>query len=109
MPNASSPHKTPATVIYDQHWRSLDLIGRWDWDRYVRLCSFLSHTPYELGSLVMLSHKNVDLFKQYNRLVVGLGDGAAQPVALVLTLLEAHVLRAVKSDAIQNPFPQLKQ
>lgn len=105
LPNHRSKHKTTASQIYDLHWENLRLVERWDWDRYARFASFLCHTPYELGSLVMLSHDAVDSFHRFNRL----RGTKARPTALILTLLESHLLAAWKKDLIENPFPRLQE
>jgi hypothetical protein len=102
--NCDSPHQTPATIIYDSHWYQLRLVSRWNWERYIRLCQFLQHTPYELASLVMMKHSAVDAFRERNRLV----SGHPKATALLLTLLEAHVMKAWTNDVIENPFPNLK-
>jgi hypothetical protein len=103
LPNEGSPHRTPASIIYDLHWANLRLVERWDWARFARLSTFLRHTPYELGSLVMMSHQAVDSLRRYNNIRT---HGARQ-VALTLTLLEAHLLAGWRNDIIENPFPSI--
>lgn len=102
-PNQGSQHQTPASLIYDLHWENLQLIERWDWARFARFSAFLKHTPYELGSLVTLKHAAVDAYQRHNRLTMH----NAQATALILTLLEAHLLVEWKKDIIQNPFPNV--
>jgi hypothetical protein len=103
LPNEGSPHQTPASLMIDTRYATLRVVERWSWERYVRLCQFLRYTPWELASLVMLSHQAVEAFKRQGRLS-GRGYRA---VALVLTLLEAHVMAKWTDDIIPNPFPDL--
>lgn len=103
LPNENSPHNTPASVLIDAHYHTLQLTKRWTWFRYVRLCNLLKMTPYEMASLVMLSHKSIAVFEQFKVLP----QAKARPVALVLTMLEAHILGEASHDVIKNPFPNL--
>lgn len=103
MPNQDSRHQTPASLMIDTHYAQLRLMERWTWDRYVRLCQFLRMTPWEVASLVMLRHGSIDTFRRKGRLSIQ-GHRAA---ALVLTILEAHVMREWTSDVIENVFPNL--
>jgi hypothetical protein len=105
LPNENSPHQTPASLMIDTHYAQLGLVDRWGWERYVRLCQFLQMTPWEVASLVTLSHKAVAGFKRRGRMS---GYGT-RGVALVLTLLEAHVMAAWTADVIANPFPDLSR
>lgn len=68
----------------------------------MRLCNLMKMTPYEMASLVMLPHKLVDMFERRNRI-----SRPSRSSALVLTILEAHVLGEVHHDVIKNPFPDL--
>lgn len=51
----------------------------------------------------MMTHAAVDSFQRHNRL----GGPNARHVALLLTLIEAHLLSEWKKDVIQNPFPNI--
>ncbi len=103
LPNHLSRHRTPATTIYDLHWANLQLLDRWTWERFARFAAFLRHTPYELGSLVTMRHDVVDRFQRTNRI----SGGGCHAVAVLLTLLEAHLLAEWQADVIRNPFPKL--
>lgn len=103
LPNEGSKHQTPASLMIDSHYAKSRVVERWSWERYVRLCQFLRMTPWEVASIVMLSHNAVETFHRRGRLS-GTGYRA---VALVLTLLEAHVMAAWTDDVIRNPFPDL--
>lgn len=102
MPNVGSPYQTPASVYIDSHYYQLQLNRRWNWFRYVKLCRLLKMTPYELASLVMLSHANVDTYQKTKKL-------KSRSVALLLTILEANVIGEVHHDVIKNPFPNLNK
>ena len=102
-PNADSTKRTPASVMLDMHWENMRLVERWSWERYVRLCKFLSYTPWELASLVLLPHDQIERFRRTSCL----SGKAARPVALILTLVEAHVMGNWTDDVIKNAFPKL--
>lgn len=85
------------------HYAQLLLVERWTWDRFNRLCAFLRITPAELASTVMLPHRSLASFERSNRVPTH----SARPVALLLTLLEAHCCGAMTKDVIANPFPKL--
>lgn len=104
LPNAGTPHQTPASLMFEAHYAQLRLVERWSWERYARLCNFLQMTPYEVASLVMLRHTAIPL---YHRRGVLRGRDA-RPVAMLLTLIEAHCLQNWTSDVIKDPFPDLK-
>lgn len=104
LPNVGSPHQTPASLATDAHYMSLRLVPRWDWDRFARLSAFLKLTPYELGSLALITHKEVGAWSQNNLLPMKEAD--ARRAALILTLIEAHILKDYTSDIIENPFPK---
>lgn len=101
LPNYGSPHQTPASLLIDTHYARLQLVERWSWERYARLCQFLQYTPWELGSLVMLRHAAIESYRRTSRLP----GSNPRAVALILTLLEAHVMGQWVDDVIANPFP----
>lgn len=103
MPNKGSRHQTPASVYIDAHYHTLELTRRWSWFRYTRLCNRINMTPYELGSLVMLSHASIAAFEKKKVM----DKRIARPVALLLTLFEAHLFGEMLHDVIKNPFPDL--
>lgn len=103
LPNDGSEHQTPASLMLDQHWCQMQLVERWSWVRFARLCQFLKFTPWELASLVMLRHEKIEDYQRTGRL----NGSNMRPVALVLTMLEATVLKSWTDDIITDPFPQL--
>lgn len=105
LPNIGSPGQTPASLAIDIHYMKLMLVQRWDWERYVKLCTFLRMTAYEVASLVLLPHKSVPKYQDKN--VLPLRPAHASSVALNLTLLEAFLMRGLTEDVISNPFPDL--
>lgn len=104
LPNAGSKHRTPASVAIDGHYAGLLLVERWNWGRFVQLCKFISMTPHEVASIVMMPHRWIPMYEE--RKTLPDIDGR-RPVALLLTLFEAHVMGAMTSDVIRNPFPKL--
>jgi hypothetical protein len=103
LPNVTQKTQTTASKIIDLHYANLLLVERWNWERYSRLAAFLRMTECELASLVMLPHAAVAKFKETNRI----SEMRAQPIALLLTILEHHVCGAIFHDTIANPFPNL--
>lgn len=105
LPNEVSPHRTTASVYFDHHYARLDLLGRWTWERFARLCQFLKVTPHELASLAMIPHKRIEWFQRHNHL--GGNQWVAQ--AFILTVIEARVLRNWSKDIIEEPFPSFAE
>ena len=105
LPNAESKSATAASRLIDAHYANLLLIERWNWDRYITLCQFLKLTPAELASLCLMPHKWLAAFKDGNLIPNRSSSGRA--VALILTLIEAHAMKAISKDVIENPFPTL--
>lgn len=103
LPNAKSDVTTPASRLLDIHYANLLLIERWNWDRYITLCQFLKLTPAELASLCLMPHAWLERFKEENR--IPHTAGGARAVAFILTLIEAHAMKAISKDVIENPFP----
>lgn len=97
VPNKGSKLQTPASLNIDLHYAELQVIRRWNWERYHRLAAFLRLTHGELASLICLPHS---LLKGIQRRNVFPG-----PAALLLTLLEAQVMQAYSKDIIAQPFP----
>jgi hypothetical protein len=95
--NKQSPHQTPGSFSIDLHYAKLGICARWDWDRYTRLATFLNLTPWELASLICLSHSACDTAQKRNKF--------RGPECMVLTLLEAQVLKNFSADIIPKPFP----
>jgi hypothetical protein len=104
-PNLKSPFRTPASIAYDINWDTKSLADKWDWDRYTRLSAFLSHTVYEMGSLIQMKHTQVDWFRQHNYL--HRDTVTANLFATLLTLIENHVMHAYTDDILGNPFPKV--
>jgi hypothetical protein len=105
LPNVGSERQTPASLAIDVHYAKLQLVERWQWERFVRLCKFLRLTPAELASLVLLPHRYLCGYEKQNTLPLYYSH--AQSVALTLTLLESHLCGEVTKDVISNPFPKL--
>lgn len=103
LPNHSSDHQTTGSKIIDLHYANLLLVERWTWERYVRLAAYLKLTHCELASLVLMSHKSVDQFREKNQIQAH----NPRPIAMLLTLLEHHVAGHLLHDTIANPFPNL--
>lgn len=107
LPNLGSKGQTPASLAIDIHYLKLMLVKRWDWERYVKLCTFLKMTAYEVASLVLLPHRSVEKYQTKNTLP--LARAHAESVALNLTLLESYLMRGLTEDVIDNPFPNLNK
>lgn len=105
LPNLGSKGQTPASLAIDVHYGNLLLVERWDWERYVKLCTFLKMTACEVASLVMLPHAAVEKYQRKN--ILPMKRAHASSVALNLTLLEAYLMRGLTDDVISNPFPNL--
>ena len=105
LPNKGSVGQTPASLAIDVHYANLLLVERWDWERYVRLANFLRLTPHELASLVLLPHSFLDAYASRNGLPMDYNR--ARPIAMLLTLVEAHVAGHLTKDVIEEPFPKL--
>lgn len=105
MPNLSSSSQTPASLMIDIHYARLGLAHRWTWARFTRLCRVINVTTSELASLVLMPHAWISRYKA--RKVLPGHEGVRRPIAMLLTILEAHVLSEVSSDIIKNPFPDL--
>lgn len=105
LPNEGSKGQTPASLAIDVHYATLMLVERWNWERFVKLCTFLKMTSCEVASLVMLPHSKLVAYQLRN--VLPLHRAHASSVALSLTLLEAYLMRGLTEDVIENPFPDL--
>lgn len=93
------PYETPGSALIDLHYAKLRIDQRWTWDRFLRLAGFLRVTPGELASLVRLKHTLLEGCHLRNQF--------PPPVALLLTLIEAHVSAEIIPDVIKTPFPNL--
>lgn len=107
LPNEGSNGQTPASLAIDVHYAKLMLVERWNWERFVKLCTFLKMTDCEVASLVLLPHRALVGYKLMNRLP--LIRSHASSVALSLTLLEAYLMRGLTKDVIESPFPDLNR
>lgn len=107
LPNLGSKYQTAASLAIDIHYMNLMLVQRWDWARYVKLCTFLRMTACEVASLVLLPHKAVEKYERKN--ILPLRPAHASSVALNLTLLEAFLMRGLTEDIVSNPFPDLNK
>lgn len=106
LPNANSEHRTATTVLIDIHYSNKRIAERWNWERLQRLCSFLKITEYELASLVCCPHEWIPKIKEHDRIPASV-TGGGRAVALLLTLLEARVLKKLVPDVVKNPIPNL--
>jgi hypothetical protein len=106
LPNAGSEFASVTTKLLDLHYSNLRIAERWDWARYQRLCSVLRLTEYELASLVLMPHEWVPKMKERN-VIPCMYHGGGRAVGLVLTMLEARVLKKVVADVIEEPMPNL--
>lgn len=106
LPNAQSEHRTATTTLIDIHYSNLRIAERWNWARYERLCSVLKVTPYELASLVCLPHSSVEKLREHGTLP-GIVTGGGRAIGMLLTILEARILKKLVPDIIENPFPHL--
>lgn len=105
LPNAGEKTQTPASLKIDLWYEHRNIYRRWDWERFKRLAAFLSVTPYELGSIVCITHKQVDCYREKNRLVDGRSKNRS--AALVLTILETFCCKAYTKDVVHDVFPDL--
>ena len=106
LPNTDSEHTTATTKLLDLHYSNKRIAERWTFERYERLCSVLKLTHYELASLVCMPHVYVAKLREYNR-IPGSVNGGGRAIGMLLTLLEARVLKKTVGDVIKNPFPNL--
>ncbi len=106
LPNSDSDFTTATTKIIDIHYSNKRIAERWTWERFERLCSFLKLTHYELASLVCCPHSWVAKIRDENRIPCSV-NGGGRAVGMLLTLLEARVLKKLVPDVITNPFPNL--
>jgi len=97
LPNRKSPLETPGSVLIDVHYAKLNIVRRWDWDRFNRLAAFLRLTHGELASFICLPHSLLKGCQKRNCF--------PGPAALLLTLLEAQVMAKFSNDVIPQPFP----
>lgn len=97
-PNKGSKLQTAASLNIDIHYAQIDVIRRWNWERYHRLAAFLNLTHGELASFICLPHSQLAGIRTRNVF--------PGPAALLLTLLEAQVLANYSDDIIAQPFPK---
>ena len=88
-----NPDKTtsPTSLSIDIHYAKIGVQGAWDKKRVLRLCGWLRITRYELSSLIMLPHRQMDKYMEK-----GIFPG---PVALLLSIFENHVAKGILMDA----------
>src|SRR5690348_14518707 len=99
LPNAASEHRTATTTLIDIHYSNLRIAERWTWERFERLCSVLQLTPYELASLVCMPHDSVGKLREHGR-IPGSVSGGGRAIGMLLTLLEARILKKTVPDVI---------
>ncbi len=97
LPNKASKIQTVASTRIDVHYATLNVIRRWNWERFHRLAAFLNVTYGELASLIALPHDRLATIKERNFF-----PGSS---ALLLTIIEANALKNYSEDIIENPFP----
>ncbi len=105
LPNEDSEHQTPCSLQIDVHYTRLFIQNAWNWDRYIRLCSFLRLTPAELASIVRMPHEDLRGFEETLRL----NPKRRGPLELLLTVFEATVYGELSGDTVKNPFPDLSK
>lgn len=106
LPNSNSEHTTATTKLLDLHYSNLRIGERWTWDRYQRLCSFLKLTEYEMASLCLMPHDWVSKMKERNQMPC-IVNGGGRAVGMILTMLEARVMKKIVPDVIEDPMPNL--
>lgn len=55
---------TASSLLCDTHYAKLGIQGAWDQARVLRLCGIMQVTQYELASLILLSHRQMDNFME---------------------------------------------
>jgi hypothetical protein len=105
-PNFGSDFATPSSQRVDAHYVKLNLLDRWTWERFSRMCRFMQLTPYELGSIACIPHRVIEQWKLRSVLPMSATQGA-YAVALILTVIESQVLAGHVSDVIEDPIPKL--
>lgn len=108
LPNHGSKNATPASLKIDLHYAKRDIFTRWNFERFLRLAAFLKLTPYELGSLAGIAHKDVDLFREAN-VLVDFRNRRHYAAAILLTNFEWHATKAFTDDVVNDVFPNLSQ
>lgn len=106
LPNSGSDHTTATTKLLDLHYSNLRIAERWNYERVERLCSVLKITPYELASLVCMPHAYLDKLRDTDRLPA-ISEGGGRAIGLLLTMIEARILKKLCPDVIENPIPHL--
>jgi hypothetical protein len=104
LPNGRE-HQTPASLYIDSWYSKIEIVERWSWERYVQLCNTLRMTPFEMASLVCMPHTAVVKFEANNCLP----PEGRRPIALLLTLVEAHFLSELVPDVVKEIFPDLNK
>lgn len=108
LPNSGSPNATPASLKIDLHYAKREVFTRWNYERFLRLAAFLRLTPYELGSLAGIPHREVDAFRAANVLV----DGRSRrnyAATILLTNFEWHACKAFTDDVVKDIYPNLNE
>lgn len=105
LPNERSPKTTPASLKIDLWYCDLKIWERWTWPRFAKLATFLSLTAEELASVVGFPHNQIPAFQEHNHLFIG--TQRALSTAMLLTILEAHFLKHLSKDVVENLFPEL--
>lgn len=99
FPNALSKRQTLGSRRIDLHYAKLNIPRRWTWDRFTMLCSVLRVTHEEMASAICLPHSYLN--GAYRRNIF------PGPAALLLTMIEADVMKGISKDIIENPIAPL--
>ena len=99
LPNGASRKQTMGSRRIDLHYAKLGIPTRWTWDRFTMMCSVLRVTHEEMASVVCFPHRNLkDAYLRNN---------FPGSTALLLTLIEADVMKGITPDLIANPIASL--
>ena len=98
LPNSGSKIRTPGSLLIDTHYATLNIVRRWNWERFHRLAAYMRLTHGELASLICLTHAKLPSI-QRNNVFPG-------PAALLLTIIEARYMANTTDDVISDPFPK---
>lgn len=108
LPNSGSKNATPASLKIDLHYAKREIFTRWNYERFLRLAAFLRLTPYELGSLAGIAHKDVDAFRAAN-VLVDCRSRRHFAAAILLTNFEWHACKAFTDDVVKDLYPNLNE
>jgi hypothetical protein len=100
LPNIGSRHATQASLQIDANYAIAFRQHPWTWDRFIRLCSFLTWTPGELASAVGMPHSKLGLFEANIRIT----GPAAVSWQLLLTIYESSAFDPIADPVQPNPL-----